>query len=171
MPGGIQENDLADAAVFLRTYALPASSRLISAYGRQGSGWHSQLFGTRYEHNVKRLQALRDLPSIQNGWSRQGRHFVLTYPALLLPDPSPLEPETIARPVAVCSYTGYLGSAWDDHATALRPQVDAARARGAYLVTALRVIEDTAGIIPNCWHLGVWLPKTPTGDWRDTSPG
>jgi len=47
-----------------------------------------------------------------------GRHIVLTYPALLLPDPSPLEPGTTARPVAVCSYTGYLGSAWDDPATA-----------------------------------------------------
>jgi hypothetical protein len=158
LPDGIREKDLEDAAVFLRYRSLPASSRLISAYGPPGTGGYCRLYGTRYEHNAKRMEALRDLPSIPNGWDRQDRYIVLTYPALLLPDPSPLEPGNAARPVAVCSHTGYVGSAWDEPATALRPHVDAARDQGAYLVTSLRVLEDTAGTIPLCWNLSVWLP-------------
>jgi hypothetical protein len=162
LPGGIQESDLEDAAFFLRYRQLPASSRLISAYGPSGTGHYNRLYGTQYEHNIKRMEALRDLPAVPNGWDRQGRHIVLTYPALLLPDPSPLEPGITARPVAVCSRTGYVGSAWEEPATALRPHVDDACIQGAYLVTALRVIEDTVGTIPLCWTLSVWLPDPST---------
>jgi hypothetical protein len=169
LPSGIQEQDIVDAAAFLRSGALPTSSRLISAYGPLGWGWYCRLYGTHYEHNIDRLHTLLEHPPVHTGkWGRRLRKTELTYPALLIPDPSPLEADSIARPVAACSGTGYLGSAWDEPATALRPQVDAARAQGTYLVTALRVQEDTDAS-PVEWHLAVWLPRAGTFKRRLTS--
>ena len=72
-------------------------------------------------------------------------------------DPSLVAPEESARPVAVCSYSGYLGSAWDDVASDVRSEVDDARANGMYMMTQLQV--DGLGISSSGWTLRIWLPR------------
>jgi hypothetical protein len=132
--------------------------RLIPVYPDR-HGWYFRLSGTQYQHNKDRLaELLRYAPMHTEEYRGCPRKY---YPAILLPDPTPAMRGTTARPLAVCSRSGYIGSAWQDAATELRPEVDSARGRGEYMFTRLRVEQDPRSVAATAWIPTVWLPCEP----------
>jgi len=150
LPDGIRVRDLDNARRFYMTGLLTWGRRLVPVHPDR-FGVYFRLSGTHYEHNEARLTQLAALdPMYQD---ERGAY----YPAILLPDPTW---DARVRPVAVCSYSGYIGSAWQPEATALWPEVVDARERGQYMITRLRLIREpvpgsSVEISPS-----VWLPAT-----------
>jgi hypothetical protein len=143
LPDGIRARDLDNARTFYMTGIFTWGRRLVPTHP-DSFGVYFMLSGTHYEHNETRLTQLAALAPIYR--DERGAY----YPAILLPDPT-RDPK--ARPLAVCSYTGYIGSAWQPEATALWPEAWDARSRGQYLITRLQLSHSAEEIFPS-----VWLP-------------
>jgi hypothetical protein len=158
LPGGIRPKDLEAASAFFTVGIRQREERLISVHPDR-HGWYFRLSGTDYEENIDRLANLLNYQPMDVEEFRGCRRRY--YPAILLPDPTETAPGTTASPIAVCSHTGYLGSAWQDAATELRPEVDHARGQGKYLFTRLRLQEERSDITPVEWEPAVWLPCKP----------
>jgi hypothetical protein len=158
LPGGIRTEDLSIASRYLGRNCIWQSSRLLPA-DTDTNGWYFRLYGLYYQHNIERLRKLLEYSPIKDGVYRgQAEKY---YPALLLPDPSPLEPGVTVRPIAVCSHSGYIGSVWHEEVTRLRSIVDEAYVSGRYIFTRLRLEEKSDDIYPTGWKPVVWLPTDP----------
>lgn len=156
LPEGVRARDFEVASTYFMTGLFYWGKRLIPVHPDR-HGWYFRLLGTHYEHNITRLISLLTYSPmhIDDYLGRRQRY----YPAILLPDPSPALPGTTARPVAVCSHSGYIGSAWQEAATELRPEVDDALSQGKYMFTRLRLEENTDNLShPIGWEPKVWLP-------------
>jgi hypothetical protein len=155
LPEDISSEDFDRVSAYFMTGIFRWGKRLIPAHPND-YGWHFRLSGTHYQRSVDRLNSLlRCHPMYTEEYLGCRRKY---YPAILLPDPTPAKSGTTAWPIAVCSRSGYIGSAWQDAATKLRPEVDCARADGKYLFTRLRLQEDLVGVTPAGWEPTVWLP-------------
>jgi hypothetical protein len=158
LPEDINEVDFDKAATYYTTGVFWFGRRLIPVNPNH-HGWYFRLTGMHYDHNVKRLVELLQYPPMHSAEYRGVSQRY--YPAILLPDPTPPAEGTSARPIAVCSHSGYIGSAWQDAATELRPDVDNARADSKYMFTRLRLEEDPRSATAVKWNPTVWLPCEP----------
>jgi hypothetical protein len=158
LPEDITPADFDKAATYYMTGIFWFGRRLIPVHPDH-HGWYFRLTGTYYEHNINRLTELSNYSPMHSGeYHGSAQKY---YPAILLPDPTTPAQGTTARPIAVCSRSGYIGSAWQDAATKLRPEVDSARADGKYMFTRLRLEEDPYSATATKWKPTVWLPCEP----------
>ena|SRR5271165_1264558 len=158
LPEGIRPKDLEAASTFFMVGIRLREERLIPVHPDR-YGWYFRLSGTGYAKNVDRLAGLVNCQPMHVEEYRGCRRKY--YPAILLSDRTEPKAGTTALPIAVCSHTGYIGSAWQDAATELRPEVDHARAQKKYMFTRLRIQEGLGGITPAGWEPAVWLPCKP----------
>jgi len=165
LPKEISRKDLEKAERYFMTGTFWWNDQLIPV-APDHHGAYFRLTGLRYEHNVKRLVKLikNYKPMYSDSYcGLVAQHY---YPAVLLPDPTKPAQGTSARPVAVCSHSGYIGSAWQEPATKIRPEVDRAHDRRQLIITRLRLQEIPADVVESLgWELGwepaVWLPCDP----------
>lgn len=156
LPEGIRSRDFDAASTYFMTGLFRWGERLIPVHPDH-HGWYFRLSGTHYPLNVDRLTNLLNYPPMHINEHQRRQHRY--YPAILLPDPSPAPPGTNARPIAVCSHSGYLGSAWQEAATELRTEVDNARMHGKYMITRLRLEKNSDRLLhATVWEPKVWLP-------------
>lgn len=156
LPGGIRPSDFEEAECFYMIGVFNSPQRLIPAHPERPGSYFS-LSGTQYGHNVKRLERL--VASEPMHLDKQGK---LYYPAVLLPDPTEVWRGRDLAPIAVCSNTGYIGSAWQHEATLLRPEVDAAHDHGKLIFSRLCLTRVSATVNPTGWTPEVWLPNVDT---------
>jgi hypothetical protein len=158
LPEDIAPTDFDVAATYYMTGIFWFGRRLIPVNPNH-HGWYFRLSGTRYQHNKDRLaDLLCYAPMHIEDYRGSIQKY---YPAILLPDPTSAISGTAARPIAVCSRSGYIGSAWQDAATELRPEVDSAREHGKYMFTRLRLEEGPGSATETRWEPSVWLPCEP----------
>lgn len=158
LPEGISPTDFNQAGAYYISGIFRFGKRLIPVNSNR-NGWYFNLSGTGYKENANRLtELLQFSPMYEEEYRGQIRRY---YPAILLPDPSNASDGPPARPVAVCGCTGYVGSAWQEAATELRPEVDSARAEGRYMFTRLRLEEDSRRSGTSGFRPTIWLPCEP----------
>lgn len=110
-------------------------------------GAYFRLSGMHYDNNTERIAALGRLAPLTSTPSGAAVH-----PVILIHDPSVVEDAT---PIGVCGATGYIGSAWNAHASVAK-QVPATP-RGRYFVTVAALTAEDHGYTGR-----VWLPTPDT---------